>query len=129
MKYRNLCSLAAAALLLPAASMARPGPSGDVVFIIGVDAQANGQFTLATDRLPSGYACENARPDVYTYLIDATTDAGQSVYATALFAASSRAQVVIKGSGACTVGTEFIDENGEKVFIEKIERIYTLINP
>ena len=118
--------LAAAALAAVSAhAAARPGPNGDAVIIIGVDARTNGQVVIAVDRQPANYACSNPRFEVYSYLIDVTTDAGQAVYASALFAASSRAQVVIQGTGQCT---QIFDENDDKLDVENVDRIYSLVN-
>jgi uncharacterized protein (DUF2141 family) len=124
---RLTCVLAAAAALVvfSAPAVSRPGPNGETVIIIGVDARTNGQVIIAVDRQPAGYACANPRFDVYSYLIDVTTDAGQAVYASALFAASSRAQVVIQGTGQCT---QIFDENDDKLDVEDVDRIYSLVN-
>ncbi len=95
--------------LVAASAPANAGGPGETqgATIVGVQTLANGQALLTVD-FATTTACANLLVDTEAaWVIDTTTDAGQSLYANALFAASARIRVNIRGTGTCVTVSGF----------------------
>ena len=119
------------ALAAPATAFAQGGGGpgqATLAPILGVQTLANGRALVTIEFVDSSAACADLLPDQEAaWAIDTTTDAGQSLYANALFAASARLRVTIRGTGTC-VNVSGVRADGAP-FTGNVEVMATIHSP